>query len=73
MGGVAPQVLKCILEDTRKGTLDGPANWATLTIPRILERHGLKMPLEKIPTKKGMEENGAQGSHRDRPSTPNKT
>ena len=37
---LAPQVLKCILEDTRKGTLDGPANWATLTIPRILERHG---------------------------------
>ena len=49
---LAPQVFKCLMADTRKGTINGPSNWVTLTVPRILERHGIATPLSRIPAKK---------------------
>lgn len=49
---LVPQVFKCLMADTRKGTIDGCANWATLTIPRILGKHALDGNFARVPSSK---------------------
>ena len=46
------RVFKCIMKDDRKGTVDGCANWATLTIPRIMMKHGIDTNLATVPSSK---------------------